>query len=225
MSSLHIDHATAQTAFLGELAAFAAAVGSASDHDLLAASRCHGWAVVDVVVHVRTGLQDMLGGTVSPSASIPDTDAASYWRTDAPSNDSGSDAVDGILWTRRTASAYRRPTGAVGHLRTVADAVRSAVERIPDGPVAFQGHVLASGDFLATWAVELAVHHLDVLTGVDLGPPTAESLRLGRLTVETLAEDTFPAGWSDADCLLAGAGRLLLADARDILPAALPVLG
>lgn len=222
---LHIDHTTAQTAFLEELDAFVAAVGSASDHDLLAPSRCHGWAVVDVVVHVRTGLQDMLGGTVSPSASAPDTDAASYWRTDVPSNDSGSDAVDRILWTRRTASAYRRPTGAVGHLRAAADAVRTAVELMPDGPVAFQGRVLTSGDFLATWVVELAVHHLDVLEDVDLGPPTTESLRLGRLTAEAIAGAAFPSGWSDADCLLAGAGRLDPGDVGDALAAALPVLG
>lgn len=207
MSALRIDHATGLTAFLDELDAFVTAVGSASDHDLLAASRCHGWAVVDVVVHVRTGLQDMLGGAVTPSASPPDTDAASYWRTDVPSDDGGADTVDGILWTRRTASAYRRPTGAVGHLRAAADAVRRAVERMPDGPVAFQGHVLTSGDFLATWAVELAVHHLDVCKDIDLGPPTAESLRLGRLTVETLAGAAFPSDWSDADCLLAGSGR------------------
>ena len=31
------------------------------------------------------------------------------------------------------------------------------------GRVAFQGHVLEVRDFLATWVVELALHHLDLL--------------------------------------------------------------
>ncbi|ODU03553.1 MAG: hypothetical protein ABS81_13735 [Pseudonocardia sp. SCN 72-86] len=221
MSPLHIDHATASAAFLGELDAFVAAVGSVSDHDLLAASRCHGWAVVDVVVHVRTGLQDMLGGAVTPSTSPPDTDAASYWRKDVPSTDDAADTVDGILWTRRTASPIDGPPARVAHLRAAADAVRSAVQRMPDGPVAFHGHVLASGDFLATWAVELAVHHLDV----RLGPPTAESLRLGRLTVETLAGAAFPPTWSDAGCLRTGAGRRDPSPAGATLAATMPVLG
>jgi len=44
------------------------------------------------------------------------------------------------------------------------------------GPVAFQGHVLTSGDFLTTWAVELAVHHLDLGRDLDITPPTPESL-------------------------------------------------
>ena len=44
-------------------------VGAAGDSDLLAASRCHGWTVLDVVVHVRVGLQEMLGGVVAGAIS------------------------------------------------------------------------------------------------------------------------------------------------------------
>jgi hypothetical protein len=129
--------------------------------------------------------------------------------------DPAADSVDGILWTRRTASAYRRPRGAVQHLRATADAVRTAVARMPDGPVAFQGHVLTSGDFLATWAVELAVHHLDLGRDLDVAPPTAESLRLARATVEALAGSPLPGAWSDRRCVLVGTGRATLtAEAR-----------
>jgi len=222
---LHVDHPTGLTGFLGQPDAFVAAAGSASDSDPLTASRCHGWAAVDLVVHVRTGLQEMLGGVVTPSSSAPDTDAASYWRTDVPSTDDGADPVDGILWTRRTASAYRRPSGAVGHLRMAADAVGTAVDRMPDDPVAFQGRVLASGDFLATWAVELAVHHLDLSRDVTVGSPTAECLRLGCATVEALAGAAFPQDLSDAERVLIGAGRLDPSKAGKALAAAMPVLG
>jgi hypothetical protein len=225
---LNVDHATAVAAILGQLDRFVDAAVSASDRDLLAVSRCHGWAALDVVVHVRTGLQEMLGGVVTSTDARPDTDAATYWRAGLPSNDAVADDIDALLWTRRTASAYRRPSGATEHLRLAADAVAAGVVRMREGAVLFQGRVLASGDFLATWAVELAVHHLDLGRDVDFGAPTAEALRLGRATVEALAEGELPSAWSDSDCLLAGSGRIRLApDVHPVASAAarLPVLG
>lgn len=226
MAALTVDHAIGLDALLGQLDRFVDVAGSASDRDLLAASRCHGWAVVDVVVHVRAGLHEMLGGVVASSDASPDTDAATYWRADPPSGDSAADDVDRILWTRRTASAYRRPSGAFEHLRMAADAVHTAVTRMADGPVSFQGHVLASGDFLATWAVELAVHHLDMGRDVDFGSPTVESLRLGRATVEALAGAALPREWSDEKCVLAGSGRVRLGpEACGAVSGSLPVPG
>jgi Mycothiol maleylpyruvate isomerase N-terminal domain len=206
VGALSVTHSTAAPAFLGQLDRFVEAVASASDRDLLAASRCVGWAVVEVVVHVRVGLQEMLGGIGAVTDRVPDQDAATYWR-DYRASDPGSDEVDAILWTRRTASAYRRPRNALEHLRMTADTVRGAVTRMTPAPVSFQGHVLASGDFLATWAVELAVHHLDLGRDVHFGSPTADSLGLGRATVEALAGAPLPPQWSDEVCLLAGAGR------------------
>jgi hypothetical protein len=70
----------------------------------------------------------------------------------------------------------------------VSDALRSSVERLDDGVLAFQGGVLTTGDFLATWAVELAVHQLDLAREVDVAPPTPGALRLARRTVEALTE-------------------------------------
>lgn len=204
MPALTVDHRTGAGAFLGQLDRFVDAVAAASDRDLLAASRCHGWAAIDVVVHVRVGLQEMLGGVVAATDRAADQDAATYWRDHRPS-DPGADDVDAILWTRRTASAYRRPRHALEHLRMAADTARAAVGSTAPGSVAFQGHVLGTGDFLTTWAVELAVHHLDL--GPDLGSPTADSLRLGRATVEALAGVPLPAAWGDEVCLLAGSGR------------------
>lgn len=198
---------------------------AATDLDLLAASRCHGWAAIDVVVHVRVGLQEMLGGIGAATDRPPDQDAATYWRDHSPS-DGDIDDVEAILWTRRTASAYRRPRGALEHLWMTADTARAAVAAMASGAVAFQGHVLACGDFLATWAVELAVHHLDLNRDIDLGSPTDESLRLGRATVEALAGTTLPSEWSDELCLLVGAGRIATPSgyASGTVPT-LPVLG
>ncbi|WP_232667020.1 maleylpyruvate isomerase N-terminal domain-containing protein [Pseudonocardia sp. TRM90224] len=223
--ALSVDHAIARAALLGELDRFVEVVAALSDHELLAASRCHGWAVLDVVVHVRTGLQEMVGGVVAAIDRAPDRDAATYWSIELPSTDGSADEVDRILWTRRTASAYRRPAGALEHLRIAADAVRTSVARMPEGSVSFQGHVLAGGDFLATWAVELAVHHLDLGRDLDVPAPTPESLALGRATVEALAGSPLPDAWTDEDCLLIGSGRTTPRDPGGQLAQRMPVLG
>lgn len=225
MADLHIEHGAGRDALVGALDRLEEVVGRLDDRDLLAASRCHGWTLVDVVVHVRTGLQEMLGGITAPSSQPPDHDAASYWRDYADTDDE----VDAILWTRRTASAYRRPSGALEHLRMAVATVRNAVAGMTEGPVSFQGHVLDSGDFLSTWAVEVVVHHLDLGRDVAVGPPTPASTRLARRTVEALADASMPSGWSDDTCVLLGAGRRIPDDRERAeagpLADRLPVLG
>ncbi|HST48505.1 maleylpyruvate isomerase N-terminal domain-containing protein [Jatrophihabitans sp.] len=209
MSGLTIDPATAGAAFAEQVTAFLAAVEPLDDRQLLAASRCHGWAVLDVVVHVRGGLEEMLRGCTAPTADPPTADAASYWTAAADP----VDPVDGILWTRRTASAYSRPRRAVRHLRDAADAVLVATrqwadaEHLAGSRVRFQGHVLTAADFLATWAVELAVHQLDLGRDLDVPAPPAAALRLARATVEALLERTLPGALGDLEVLLLGAGR------------------
>ncbi len=181
-------------------------VEALDDHSLLAASRCHGWAVLDVVVHVRAGLEEMLRGVTAPTDADPTVDAASYWSTWPAAGDSEA-ALDGVLWTRRTASAYRRPTSAVRHLRDAADAIMAAAQRMTDCALAFQGQVLASGDFLATWAVELAVHHLDLARDLDVGAPVSDALLLTRETVAALLGAPVPNDVSDLDAALICSGR------------------
>jgi hypothetical protein len=112
---------------------------------------------------------------------------------------------------QRLATAYRRPTSAVAHLRETADGLVRAVRAAAPGAVRFQGHVLATGDFLATWAVELAVHHLDIGRDLDLPAPYPGALRMARETVEALVGE-LPPEWSDETAVLAGTGRLELDD-------------
>ncbi len=152
-------------------------------------------------MHVHIGLQDMLLGVVSPTSDPPDVDAATYWRSFPPGP--SDDVFAHTRFVRSVASAYRRPGSVVAHLRTTAAALRRAVTAAPEGSVAFQGHVLATGDFLATWAVELAVHHLDVH-----GEPPQDALALSRATVEALAGSRAPEDADDATLVLAGTGRL-----------------
>lgn len=199
------------------------------DGDLLAASRCRGWTVGDTLVHVHLGLQDMLLGLVHPTDRRPDTDAAGYWSVPVPRSDPDADAVAGIRFVRALGAAYRRPAGAIGHLRPTADGVLRAAGASAPGAVVFQGRVLATGDFLATWAVELTVHHLDLGRELVIPPPAAAGLRLARATVQARAGRDLPAGWSDEEAVLAGAGRrpLTAAQAAELGESAdeFPVLG
>lgn len=192
-------------ALLGALDAFEAAARSLDDLALLAPSRCHGWARLDCIVHVRVGLEEMLAGMRAVVDAPPTVDAASYWSMwqDA----AAEDPVPGILWTRRTASAYSRPRGALEQLGTVVAGVADAAGRLGEGSLAFQGHVISAGDLLATWAVELVIHHLDL--DLPAGAPAADpaALALARRTVEALGTAGPAAPTSAEEIVLTGFGR------------------
>lgn len=226
---LHVPHVLGRVAFLDGLHALLDVASGLNDDQLLAASHCRGWTVGDVLVHVHLGLQEMLLGIVSPTDAPPDTDAAGYWRAAMPTNDAAADAVAGVRFVRLLGAAYRRPTGLVGHLRPTADGLARAGSHLPPGSVAFQGHVLPTGDFLATWAVELAVHHLDLGRELDLAPPAPAALRQARATVEALAGGPLPSTWPDEAAVLVGTGRRKLTEGEALeagpLAAGLPVLG
>lgn len=210
---MHVDHDAARTAFLQALDRLIAVASDLNDADMQAASYCRGWTVGDVLAHLHMGLQEMLLGVVSRTDAPPDTDAASYWRSDPPSNDDGvHDDIAQIRFTRLLAAAYRRPTGLIGHMRPTADGLRRAVTDLPDGAVTFQQRVLTTGDFLATWVFEVAVHHLDLTRELDVPPPPDAALELSRATVEALAGTPLPPSWSDRTAVLVGSGRVAMTD-------------
>ena len=205
MRPLSFDHATAVDLMREQLDVFVAAARSFSEYDLLGASRVHGWSRLEVVVHSRLGLEEMVGVCAMQVDDPCDHDAASYWASFAADDD---DQVPHILWMRRTATAYNRPEGALRHLDDVAAMLRVALARLPDHPVLFQGKTMTSGDFLATWVVELAVHQLDL--GEEAGHPTPGSLTAVRRTVEAIADVDLPHTWNDEDAALIALGRVPL---------------
>lgn len=158
------------------------------DHAFLGVTWCWGWSVVDLVTHVRLGLEEVAFCllTARTSDAAPDRDAATYWLTVPPGG--GSDEVTGALAIRRIASASRAPRGALAPLHGVAGGLRASVPRLVDGALAFQGCVLTTGDLMATWAVELAVHQLDLAREVDVPAPPDRALALARRTVDALAD-------------------------------------
>jgi len=201
---LSVPHDEGRAAFLDALDGFVGAVRPLDDRALLAASRCWGWCVVDVVTHVRLGLEEVASCllTAGTGRSAPDRDAATYWETQP----AGGDELAGILALRRIASATRAPTGALVPLQLVADALTARVTSLEDGVLAFQGWVLTTGDFLTTWAVELAVHQLDLARDLEVALPPARALAVGRRTVEALIGRPVPVE-DHADALLLATGR------------------
>lgn len=198
---LTFPHDEAVTALAGQIASFVAAAEAFDDLELLDPSLCRGWSRVDLVVHVRAGLEEMARGTSTRSRSPANTDAASYWRVYPGADD--TDPVEGILWLRRVASAHVRPTRAVQHLKDVAVGTIHTIHTMPRCVVDFQGRLMSSGDFLGTWVVELAVHQLD-LNAATSPPP---GLAWTRLTIETLASARLPEDFDDLEAVLAGLGR------------------
>ena len=94
----------------------------------------------------------------------------------------------------------------MAQLQAVAAALRTGVGRLDDDLLGFQGWTLTTGDFLATWAVELAVHQLDLGRDLDVPLPDARSLTLTRRTVEALLGARLPVE-DDLDAVLVGTGR------------------
>ena len=201
----------ARDAFVAEYALLEELAASLSDEQLLAASRCHGWSVCDVLCHLHLGMVEVLVAMATPSDRQPDTDFASYWRKCCSGEDAGLDVAH-ARWVRLVASAYSRPSRLVTHLRmTTGAALRLARAADPDRRLEFQGHVVTVGDFLATWVVEAAVHHLDLTVELPAAPPpAAASLQVTRQTLDALLGRPVPLAWDDASYALKGTARLPL---------------
>ncbi len=219
--SLTIDLTTARQACGESVHAFVAAAERLSEHELLGPSRCHGWQRLDVVVHVLAGWQEMLGGLVGRVDESPDVDAASYWPAFADVF-GGGDPVLSLMQQRRRSLVFARPADAVAQLRDVASALAHGISLVPDRPHRWQGWVFSAGDFLTIWAVEHAVHHLD-LAGDD-EPPTA-ALVLARRTLDALLGQPLPAPWSDTEAVLVGTGRQPAPTELEHLAGRFPLLG
>lgn len=200
MKTLDFDFQQAIDLFAKQAQEFLECSQKLSDAELLDPSLCRGWSRLDVVVHVRMGLEEMASSANIGTLSPPDHDAASYWIGLKQGDD--DDPVERTLWLRRTAASYTRPKKAVEHLKSVINRSVSVVRSMQPGVVCFQSQKLSSGNFLGTWVVELAVHQLDLTphnhpVGIDWS----------KKTIETLAGVPLPIQLNDDDSILAAIGR------------------
>lgn len=211
---LTVELEVGRQAFTESVEAFLRAVAGFDEHELLGASRCHGWTRLDVVTHTIGGWQEMLGGMVSAVDDQTTVDAASYWPGFA--EEYGGDPIGTLMAQRRRTAVYGRPSGACEHLRDVAAMLLRGTAHLAEGHYRWQDQVFTAGDFLTIWAVEDAIHHLDLLSDE---PAPAAALELSRATVEALA-GPLPEGWTTEEAVLIGTGRLPVPDElSDRLPA------
>lgn len=216
---LTVELEVGRQAFVESVEAFLRAVDGFDEHALLGASRCHGWTRLDLVTHMVGGWQEMLGGLVSAVDAEPTVDAASYWPVFAEQY--GGDPIGTLMAQRRRAAVYGRPSGACADLREMAATVLRGATGLSDRRYSWQNQVFTAGDYLAIWAVEDAIHLLDLIT--DEPPPEA-AMALSRATIEALA-GPLPEDWSTEQAVLIGTGRLPVPDGSGEVADRLPALG
>ncbi|OLL74922.1 hypothetical protein Ae168Ps1_3319c [Pseudonocardia sp. Ae168_Ps1] len=209
--------ATARAAFLASLDGLSALLDQLDDDALHARSRCRGWLVADVLAHLHLGLVEMLAGFPARTERLADADLATYGT--APSPGARQPEWAHVRFARALAAAYARPTGQLPHVRTTVRGLRRLVADLDrEYRLEFQGVVLEVSDFVGTWAVEVVVHHLDMIVDLAGAPePPASGLEVVRDTVTRLVDDPVALdGWDD---------RALALAATDREPGLPPVLG
>jgi hypothetical protein len=204
--------ADALAAVYGNITAVADGLGAAG---LMLPTRCTGWVTGDLLYHQLLDARRALRTFASPAGGPADTDGVSYWRPYSPR--SGGHAALGSAGAaaharhvRVVAAAYP-PDGLAWEWRETAAAACRAARSCAHEFVTTQGHVLETADFVATLAVEAAVHYLDLTVSLPSAPaPDPASLALVRRVLDGLLGAPLPAGWDDRDCALKGTGRSAL---------------
>jgi hypothetical protein len=206
-------------------------VADLDDVTLLGPTGCRGWLVTDLLLHICDDAQRTLVGLATPADGPADVDFVSYWHA-YPGRADSAEAAEHAQAVRRTAAAFRLPTGVVrlwrdlgpAAARASVAAVRGVVQPVfrpvevaifadrPAAPgpfVATQGHVIAVPDFIATVVTEAAIHHLDLIRHLpDAPPPAPEAVVIALSTLEGLAPDGgLPAHWAPTVALLKATGR------------------
>lgn len=190
--------------------AFTNALEGLDDRAFLQPTLCSGWVVGDLVFHHMLDAQRALITLSTPSNDEPDVDFVSYWRPWSANDDT---AIAHARFVRVAASAYATRASLVGHRRVTAEAaIRAAEGADSAGRVATQGHTLTVPDFLATLAVEAAIHHLDLVAYIDAPGPHPDGLALARRTLDGLAGVDAGTQWDDRLYALKGTGRQPLTD-------------
>jgi hypothetical protein len=168
-------------------------------------TRCTGWVVRDLLVHLLADAQRGLVALASPAAGPADRDHVTYW-ADARL---GEDPEFRELRALRTvASTWDLGDLAQAFIDTTRAVVTLAGRTPPDALVATQGHVLRSVDLVVTLAVRAAIHHLDLVLDLRRPGPRPEPLALVRRTLDALLGHSVPEDWPDDRWVLVAAGRV-----------------
>lgn len=221
----------AVAALAAEVNAITAAVTVAAERDFTRPTRCHGWTVKDLLLHLLRDAYWALVVFATPTQAPADVDFVSYWRTFDPADTAQHEANERS--TRLAASAYRtgaglapsggrRPRLRCGWLRP-----RSLARGSPPRATSW-----GVDDFIVTLVAEVTIHGLDMAPGLGrVGWASEEGLALTHATVVGLLGREVPAelGWDKVRLVLKLTGRAPLTDGERAMLGTvqdrLPVLG
>ena len=179
---------------------------SLEEEDSWRPTRCTGWVVRDVLVHLLGDAQRTLVALATPAAGPADRDSVSYWADTSLSEDPGFRELRAL---RTVASTWELEDLVRTFVDTTRAVVTLATRTPPDALVATaQGHVLRSVDLVVTAAVKAAVHHLDLVLDLRRPGPRPEPLALVRRTLDALLGQPAPEDWPDDRWALVGTGRV-----------------
>jgi hypothetical protein len=181
--------------------------------DFLRPTRCLGWTIADCLYHLLGDARRALTTLATPAATRPDVDYVSYWKSWRPGGDDSVIRANAWRLAAAAVTAVTGPQALVACWRETAPAAVRLAGLAPYPVVATQGHALTVADFLATLAVEAAIHHLDMIVELPAAPgPSARCLALVRRTLDGLLATPVTTGWDDTAYALKGTGRSPLTD-------------
>jgi hypothetical protein len=178
---------------------------SLDEEDSWLSTRCLGWTVRDLLVHLLTDVQRALVALASPAAGPADRDAVTWWTAGEPDDDPGFRELRSL---RTIAGAWELEDLVRTFMETTRAVVALAARTPPEALVATGGHVLQAVDLVTTLAVKAAVHHLDLVVELRRPGPRPEPLALVRRTLDALLGHPAPTDWPDERWALLGTGRV-----------------
>jgi hypothetical protein len=215
MDPLSREHAEA--AFDGAYVQVSDVAAGLDDSTMMRPSRCAGWSVGDVLYHQLLDARRALRTFATPGRGPADRDDISYWHPFSADGDippGSAAAAEHARHVRIVASAFS-PVKLIWEWTETAEAARRAAKACQFQMVATQGHVLRAADFMATLAVEAAVHYLDMTVRLpEASPCDPVSLDLVKRVLDGLLGDAPAVNWDDQTYVLKGTGRLALTEAE-----------
>jgi hypothetical protein len=178
---------------------------SLEEEDSWLPTRCLGWTVRDLLVHLLGDVQRALVALATPAAGPADRDAVTWWSGGEPTDDPGFRELRNL---RTVAGAWELDDLVHTFMETTRAVLTLAARTPPEALVATRGHVLRAVDLVTTLAVKAAVHHLDLVGELRRPGPRAEPLALVRRTLDALLGHPAPADWPDERWALLGTGRV-----------------
>ena len=191
-------------AFPAAYGALTGVVTALGDDDGWTETGCPGWAVRDLVFHLRADCLRALVALHTPESRPTDSDSVAYWRVWGSDPETDEEILRG---TRVEASPYPWPVLRRVYGEASAAAVDAVTRADPAAVIGTQGWALTVADLASTLAVEATLHHVDLVRHLPAAAaPTPEGFAEVRRVAEALLGRELP-GWPDERVALVATGR------------------